>query len=352
MFEIKPLVRRALLLSTSAAFAFISPGLYGATCTTQSQMTAAQRSTLMGEARTIGAIVQSGDVQALRAKILPAIASDFDGIAASVTALKPQVQTATMTVDSVYLLDASKDAPGAERTQFFCGSPIVVMTFNGIPPGTYALVILHATGVKDPQQISLILASAPGNQWQLAGFYAKPMVHADHDGIWYWTSARKYAQMKDVWTAWLYYRIAEVLLSPVDFLSSPNLQKLQQEAQQTKPKDFPADKTQVSLNTQGSSYNLSAVDTTTQFGGLDLDVHYIPNATQAAQLRTPTEARKQVTDIMTALLAQHPGLRQAFHGMWVHADQGDSSVFALELPMDQIAPGTQPQAMNNAPAAR
>jgi len=55
---------------------------------------------------------------------------------------------------------------------------------------------------------------------------------------------------------------------------------------------------------------------------------------------------------MTALLAQHPGLRQAFHGMWVHADQGDSSLFALELPMDQIATGTQPQAANNAPSAR
>jgi len=352
MFEKKEFLRRALLVSTCAALAVSAPGLYGATCTTQSQMTAAQRSTFMGEARTIGAIVQSGDTQALRTKILPAIASDFDGIAATVTALKPQIQTATMTVDAAYLLDASKDAPGAERTQFFCGSPIVVLTFNGIPPGTYALVILHATGVKDPQQISLILASAPGNQWQLAGFYAKPMVHADHDGLWYWVAARKYEQSKDNWTAWLYYHIAEGLLSPVDFLSSPNLQKLQQESQQAKPKDFPADKTQVSLNAQGTSYSLSAVDTTTQFGGLDLDVHYIPNATQAAQLRTPTEARKQVTDIMTALLAQHPGLRQAFHGMWVHADQGDSSVFALELPMDQIAPATQPQAMNNQPAAR
>jgi len=351
MLEKRKLLHRALLLSTCVAFSGCALSAWGATCSTQSQMSATQRSGFMGEAHTIGAIVQSGDIQALRAKILPAIASDFDGIAATVTSLKPQVQNATMTVDSVYLLDASKDAPGAERTQFFCGSPIVVLTFNGIPPGTYALVILHATGVPQPQQISLILASAPGNQWQLAGFYAKPMIHADHDGLWYWVSARKYAQSKDNWTAWLYYHIAQGLLSPVDFLSSPNLQKLQQEAEQTHPKDFPAEKTQVSLNAQGASYNLSAVDTTTQFGGLDLDVHYIPNPTQAAQLRTPTEARKQVTDVMTALLAQHPGLRQAFHGMWVHADQGDSSLFALELPMDQIAPGTQPQASNNAPPA-
>jgi len=352
MPEKKESLHRAFFLSTCVALAGSALSVHGATCSTQSQLNAAQRSTFTGEAHTFAAIVQSGDIQALRAKILPAIAADFDGIAATVTSLKPLVQTATMTVDSVYLLDASKDAPGAERTQFFCGSPIVVLTFTGIPPGTYALLILHATGVQQPQQISLILASAPGNQWQLAGFYAKPMIHAEHDGLWYWVEARKYEQSKDNWTAWLYYHIAEGLLSPVDFLSSPNLQKLQQEAQQSHPKDFPADKTQVNLNAQGSTYNLSAVDTTTQFGGLDLDVHYIPNPTQAAQLRTPTEARKQVTDVMTSLLAQHPGLRQAFHGMWVHADQGEASLFALELPMDQIAPGTQPQTSNNPPAAR
>jgi hypothetical protein len=309
------------------------------------------RSAFMGEAHTIAAIVQSGDLQGLRAKILPAIASDFDGIAASVTSLKPLVQNATITVDDVYLLDASKDAPGAERTQFFCGSPIVVLTFNGLPPGTYALAIMHATGVPKPQQIAIILASAPGNQWQLAGFYAKPMTEADHDGLWYWVSARKYAQEKQIWPAWFYYHIAEGLLSPVDFLSSPNLQKLQQETEQIHPGDLPA-KLPAAVSAGSATYAVNAIDTTTEFGGLDLDVHYLPNALQLAQLRTPTEARKQVTDLMTALLVRHPGLRQAFHGMWVHADQGDASVFALELPMAQIAPPGQPQAMNAPTAAR
>jgi hypothetical protein len=46
-----------------------------------------------------------------------------------------------------------------------------------------------------------------------------------------------------------------------------------------------------------------------------------------------------VTDVMTALLAQHPELHDAFHGIWVHADQGGSSLFALELPMNGIAGG-------------
>ncbi len=343
--------RRTLALVACFAFSFTAVHANAASCSTQAQMSAQQREGLTGEARTMAAIVQSGDVSGLRAKTLPAIASDFDGIAASITALKPLVQSAKITVDNLYFLDASKDAAGAERTQFFCGSPIVVLTFNGLPPGTYALAILHATGVPKPQQISIILASGQGNQWQLAGFYAKPMTEADHDGLWYWVSARKYSQSKENWPAWIYYRVAEDLLSPVDFLSSPNLQKLQQETEQTHPGDIP-DKTPVPLNAEGSNFALSAISTTTEFGAFDLDVHYTPDPTQAAQLRTPMEARKQVTEVMTALLNQHPGLREAFHGMWVHADQGDGSLFALELPMDQIAPTTQPKVTNIPPAGR
>jgi hypothetical protein len=49
-------------------------------------------------------------------------------------------------------------------------------------------------------------------------------------------------------------------------------------------------------------------------------------------------------DVMTSILALHPELHDAFHGIWVHAEQGDSDIFSLELPMEQIAalpaPGT------------
>ena len=328
----------------------ISSPAFAASCETQAQMTAQQRDGLANAARAMVATVQSGDTASLRARTLPAIASDFDGIAQSVTALKPMVQNATITTDALYLLDASKDQP-AERTQFFCGSPIVVLTFNQLPPGLYAVAIMHATGVPKPQQISIILASAPTDQWQLAGFYAKPMIEADHDGVWYWISARRYAQMKASWAAWFYYRIAADLLTPLDFLSSSNLQKLQQETEQVHPASLPGN-APVPLAGQGATYNLTALNTTSEFGGLDLDVHYTPDASQAAELRTPVTARKQVTDVMLALLAQHPELRQAFHGMWVHADQGNSSLFALELPMNQIAPGPQPSASNQPPTVR
>lgn len=301
-------------------------------------MTPAQRSDLMGAARLLATRAQNGDVNGLKAQTLPAVAADFSGIAASVQQLQPLIQHATITVDDLYDLDASTDQPGASNTQFFCGSPVVILSFSGLPPGKYALAIVHATGVEKPQQISLILARS-GNQWLLGGFNAKPMITAGHDGLWYWTTARHYKQANGRWAAWIYYRMAANLLDPLDNLSSPNLQKLQRETDEVKPADFPSDKP-VTVNSPAGPVQLTAVDTSTDFGGLDLDVHYTPSAAQAAQLSNPPAARKEILDIMNALLAAHPELHQAFHGIWVHADQGNATLFALELPMDQIAPGS------------
>lgn len=322
----------------------------GATnCTTQSMMTPAERQNLENTARTIATLVQAGNVNGLKAVTLPAVAADFNGIAGSVQALAPTVQRATITVDSLYNLDASTEQAGQQQTDFFCGSPVVVLNFTNLPPGKYALAVVHATGVEKPQQLALILAQGPTQQWMLAGFFAKPMTEGGHDGLWYWVSARKFAQQNGKWAAWFYYRLAANLLNPMDNLTSPNLQKLQRETDGVKPANLPIDKP-LALTANGATFQLSGVDITTQFGALDLDVHYIPDATQAAQLRNPPDARKQVVDVMSALLAQHPELHNAFHGMWVHADQGNVSLFALELPMDQVAEATPPG--NSAPVPR
>ena len=327
-------VRSGLLVGATSAL--LLPGAWGANCMTQAQMTPAYRNAMVDAARTMMLQVQNGDVQGLKANTLPAVAADFGGIAASVQSLVPLVRQAFITVEAVYDLDASTDRAGAPNTQFFCGSPIVVINFNNLPPGRYGLALLHATGVKDPHQVAIIMAQSPAKRWMLAGFFAKPMIEAGHDGLWYWASARKYAETNGRWAAWFYYRLATDLLSPIDNLSSPNLQKLQSESASSKPNNLPAEKP-VSLLANGAVFQVTAIDTTTQFGGLDLDVHYVPDPVQTGQLRDPLSARKQVINLMNALLGQHPELQSAFHGMWIHADQGNVSLFALELPMNQIA---------------
>ena len=80
----------------------------------------------------------------------------------------------------------------------------------------------------------------------------------------------------------------------------------------------------------GALMTVTAIDTTTALGALDLDVHYNPDATQAAQLQDPALARKEVTAVMAGLIKMHPEIEKAFHGIWVHADQGTASLFALE----------------------
>jgi hypothetical protein len=338
MFSSLTQVRIGLL---AAAVSALAPGAWAANCMTQAQMTPAFRNALVDSARSMMLKVQNNDQQGLKANTLPAVAADFNGIASSVQSLAPLVSSATITVDAVYDLDASTDPPGSPNTQFYCGNPVVVINFNNLPPGKYAMALLHATGVKEPHQVSLILAQSPDKRWMLAGFFAKPMIQAGHDGLWYWVSARRYAQSNGTWAAWFYYRLASDLLTPMDNVSSPNLQKLQTEQAGAKPANLPSDRP-VPLSANGATFQLSAVDMTTQFGGLDLDVHYVPDPNQAAQLRNPPDARRQIVDIMSALLAQHPELHNAFHGMWVHADQGNVSLFALELPMDQIAATSAP----------
>jgi hypothetical protein len=305
-------------------------------------MTATRRDALSSAARRVVGEVQSGGMQALRANTIPAVAADFSGIAGLVESLKPLVQHAAITVDSLYALDASADSAGNPRTDFFCGMPLVVLNFTNLPTGKYALAILHATGVPQPQQISLILSEISEHNWLLAGLFSKPMIMAGHDGLWYWTSARKYAQKSMNWDAWLYYRIAAFYLSPVEFLSSPNLEKLQHEQEKIRPGNLPGTNP-LMLNAHSSIFQVTAIDTTAALGALDLEVHYTPDIAQALRLQDPPTARKQVTELMMAILTLQPELQDAFHGIWVHADGGDSSLFSFELPMDQIIPGTEQQ---------
>jgi hypothetical protein len=344
-----PLAKLLLSFLLVVELCAVLPSAFGVSCTTQSQMAQPQRDSLANAARAVLSQIQSGDVQGLRANTIPTVAADFNGIGDSVVKLTPLIQKATITVDTLYILDASAQPAGTPRTNFFCGSPVVVLNFTDLPQGTYALVILHATGVPQPQQVSLILSRTSDNRWMLAGFFEKPMTEAGHDGLWYWTSARRFAHAKADWAAWFYYREAAFLLNPLDLISSPNLQKLQHESEAVHPSGLPVASSMM-LNVSATAFDVTSIDATTEFGALDLEVHYIPDAAQAALLRNPLSARKQVTDIMLALLQQHPELRNAFHGIWVRADQGTASLFALELPMSAIVPERSlPAADSNTP---
>ena len=322
------------------------PGLalpaFGVSCMTQSQMPGAQRTILAQTAQMIAGNVEGGNAAAVRAQTIPSVAAQFDGIANSIQAVNASIRQATLTVDDIYLLDAS-DLKAAEDTQFFCGvvgsALTVEVTIPGLPPGKYALAVLHATGVKQPQQISLVLQNEPAGSpdWKLAGFYTKPMTMGGHDGVWFWRQAREYAARQQQWPAWFYYQTARSLLQPVEFISSPNLLKLDKEAEQNRPDNLPGQEP-ARLTAGNQTFTITNVHVGEFSDQFDLIVTY--NATPGMD---PVTARAQVTAVMRALLEHYPGLRTAFHGLWVYAaTPGNQNPFALELPMQQIetsAPG-------------
>src|ERR1039458_8104358 len=95
----------------------VVPYAQAASCKTQSQMTQAERDALSNAARAMATQVQMGDVQGLKTNTIPQVAADFAGIASSVDGLKSLVQKATITVYSLYSLDAATEAAGSPRTE-------------------------------------------------------------------------------------------------------------------------------------------------------------------------------------------------------------------------------------------
>ena len=332
------------LLLTVAAF--------GLNCTTQSQMSSAQRTELRLAAMALAGDAQAGDTNAVRAQTIATVAAQFSGIASSIEAVAPSLQHATLTVDEMYLLDAT-DLKAAADAEFFCGLPASTLTVEisipDLPPGKYALAVVHATGVSNPQALSMVLANDPvgSSAWKLAGFFTRPMTMGGHDGVWYWQQARDYTAKKQLWDAYFYYETAQFILDPVDFLTSPNLEKLEREAEKARPDGLPGSEP-LHLSAGGQTYNVTNLRTGELSNQLDLIVEY-----QATPTQDPVAARAQVTAVMRALLEQHPELKEAFHGLWVYANTPNNQhPFALELPIDQIEnssppAGQQSRSINN-----
>jgi hypothetical protein len=308
--------------------ALVTPGpIFAVSCTTQAQMSEAERTALTQAAQNLASAVQSGKTAAVQALTIPKVRTQFDPIANTIEQTAPLLAGATVTIDALYDLNAS-DLKTAEDTAFFCSvahSQLHVdVTIPQLPPGQYALALVHATGVKQPQQLVFLLQKEGG--WQLAGLFVKPMLIAGHDSVWYWTKARAFSQKGQKWNAYFYYKTAAYLATPADFLGSTNLDKLNEEATASMPQGLPGAQPMMLKN-----FSISDVHTDGSLGGLDLVIRYA-----AADVSDPVATRARNLEVMKAMLEAHPELRDGFHGLWVFAESPSQRPFGNELPMSDI----------------
>jgi hypothetical protein len=313
-------------------------------CTTQSQMTPADRDSLAAAARGLAAKVQANDVSGLQAATAKEYAKDFSGIGPVVGSTAAKVKDGTPIVEQVYLLDGTQLKRAADGSipdaQFFCSINKTVaeadFTIGGLDPGRYGFVIVDVPDTSTPWRLSFLLRQDQG-QWMMAGFYPKPLTAAGHDGLWYWKQARTMLAQRERWNAWLYYQEAQNLLTPVNFIQSTHLEKLRTETSSAAPpvlsEGVSAEAPLVVKGPDGVEYHFTAlgVDDSLAKDKLDLMAHL-----KVDQIGDPVAARKRNTDAMIALLSAYPELRKSFHGVWIFSDAGGQNPFATEQAMSEI----------------
>lgn len=324
------------LIPKWAALAVVS-ALLGATaaqavtCTTQSEMTAPDRDTLAraGQQFALGVVQQ--DLGFMQGSLLPAVASQWDGIRGAIEQAVPMVKGGRVQLRSLYILDATNQA-AAEDTQFFCSnstaSLTVTVSMRQLPPGKYALVLVDAVGAPLAGQMGFILGW-DANAWKLGGVFVRPGALDGHDGVWYWQQARQLATSNAPWAAFYSYEAARYLLLPVDFLTSPNLQKLDQE--QSQISDSPTSAFPYTVTAGDRSWKIEGIRFDPALNEADLGVTYASSG-----IMDPGAQRTEAIAVLSALLKAHPALRHDFHGIWAYASSGGKIAPVMELPMAQI----------------
>jgi hypothetical protein len=313
-------------------------------CTTQSQMSAADRSALMGAALGLAAKVQANDVSGLRAATVAEYAKDFNGIGDVVASTAARVKGGTPTVEQVYLLDGSQLKRNADGTvpdsQFFCSLNKTVAEADflipGLLPGRYGFAIVDVPNGISPWRLSFLLRQEQG-QWEMAGFYPKAVTAAGHDGLWYWTQARTMTAQKQPWNAWLFYQEAENLLLPANFIQSTHLEKLKAEESAATPTALSdgvsPEAPLVVKGVDGAEYHFTGlgVDDSLAKDKVDVIAHL-----KVEQIGDTVAARKRNADATAALLAAYPEMRKPFHGVWMFAEAPGQNPFATEQAMSEI----------------
>ncbi len=300
-------------------------------------MSGEARAALFDAAHQLGGDVLRGDAAALRAATIPSVAASFDEIAGTVSSVAPALTGATLTVENLYSLDA-RDLAGAEDdVQFFCSVPgsqmLVTVTLSQLPKGEFALVVLHATGVKAPEQFAMVLqntGAAATPRWQLAGFFARPLTMDGHDSAWFWARGRELKSRNDAWSAFFYEQAADFLARPADLYTSNNLGKLSRDMASVEPPGLPGNKPMV-VPAGEESFAVTGLRADGTLGSLDLRVE-----ARVPSVADPVAARKDAITLMSALLRQHPELRSNFHGLWVYENTPGGQSFAVEQPMNAL----------------
>ena len=305
----------ACLIALSTLVLLPLPGS-AQTCQTSSELDDATRNAITAAAQRYFTMAAGGDSASLRQNAIPSLASDFAGIEATVKDHQPELAGAQSTVKASFVLDAQGAAP-SPHDEFYCGvfgkngqtANSAAFYLDNLPPGKYAVVLLEGTSPKGRTMFSEVLQQN-GTDWKIGGLYVKSAQIAGHDSEWFLSRAREYKTKGQMHNAWFYYLEGRSLMSPLPFMSTLASDKLFDESQSAQPADVPSGGKTSDLAASGTTYKLTAIFPEVVGTDLDLIVKY-----QSANVDNTNQAYQDNVNVMKALIAKYPELRDAFAGV-------------------------------------
>lgn len=312
---------------------FLSPAAHAQTCFNGPDLEAPTKNAIESAARRYFDMSVRGDVAGLKANVIPAIADDFGSIEQAVVTNKTFLAGGQPEITGTYLLDASQAKALLPRADFYCGiynsSDRIGFFIPNMPPGRYAIVFQKVLG-KDPITLTLILQDMAGT-WKLAGYYPRLESLGGRDGQWYLAKAREFKAKAQLHNAWFYYLTAWNLLAPVNFMSTPQLDKIADEMQATRPSDLPSNGAPMSLSASGTIFKVSEIASVPVDENLYLRIVYVtPDAAN------PRLANQDNMAVIKALMAKYPELRDAFNAVVARAVDESGHDYGSVLPMKDI----------------
>jgi hypothetical protein len=302
-------------------------------CFNGPDLEAATKNAIEGAARRYLDMSVHGDVAGLKANAIPAITGDFSAIEQAVVTNKEFLAGGQPAITGTYLLDASQAKATLARADFYCGiynsQDRIGFFIPNLPPGRYAIVLQKIEG-KTPATLTLILQEMAG-AWKLAGYYPRLDSIDGHDGPWYLSKAREFKAKGQAHNAWLYYLTAWDLMAPVNFMSTPQLDKVADEMQAARPGDLPGNGPSLSLSANGKVFKVAEVAPVPIDNKLYVRIVYVtPDAAN------PRLAGQDNLAVIQALVAKYPELRDAFYAVVARALDDSGHDFASVLPMKDV----------------